>query len=95
MYEILCQSNDLSSNDFSGNDLSDHERSHFTRYSPIPHTHPILDQLAQAKNLLVFLKQHGQQKGLDGQRMGCVRRRSQVLVGRGKQIIQRQLIAAP
>ena len=69
--------------------------SQFTRYSPIPHACPVFNQLAQAKNLLVLLEQHGQQKGLDGQCVGRVGRCSQVLMSRSKQVVQRQLIAAP
>ncbi len=43
----------------------------------------------------MFLEQHGQQDRLEGECMGGVRHGSQVLVGVGEQVVQRQLVAAP
>ncbi len=41
----------------------------------------VVELLAQAHDLFVLLQQHGQQEGLEGQRVGGVGRRGQVLVG--------------
>src|SRR3972149_6399707 len=66
-----------------------------TPESAISFAPPALHHLAQAQDLLVLFQQHCEQEGLEGQGVGGVGGRRQVLVSRGKQLVQSQLVAAP
>ena len=54
----------------------------------------LLHELPQPDDLLVFLEQHAEQDGLEGQGMRGVSHSGQVLAGRGEEIVQHELVAA-